>query len=257
MNKWTRRAFLTAGTVVGGGLALGVGVAAFAPNRLGIRPEAAAGDAPQPTTWVRIAPDDRITVLVPHAEMGQGSHTGLAMMLAEELDADWSKIAVEEAPPLDEYANGHIVRGFFAGRLVVPQPLVRGLEWAAYQGMRQYGMQITGGSISVRGTGWYGLRVAGAAAKEMLVATAAEQWGVPAAECVAKASVVSHAGSGRTATYGALASDAARRTPPLHPVLKTPGEYVIVGCTPRSSRRRCTAACCRRWTRPPWSACPA
>ena len=229
MNKWTRRAFLTVGGLVGGGLALGVGVAAFAPNRLGIRPEPAPGDAPQPTTWVRIATDDRITVLVPHAEMGQGSHTALAMMVAEELDADWSKVAVEEAPPLDEYANGHILRGFFADRLVVPEPLVRGLEWVAYQGMASYGMQITGGSISIRGTGWYGLRVAGAAAKEMLVEAAAAQWGVDPAECTARASVVTHAASGRSASYGALATAAATRSPPMHPRLKPRAEYAIVG----------------------------
>ncbi len=230
-RTWTRRAFIATGALAGGGLLVGAAGLAFAPNRLGVRP---AKDAPQPTTWVQITPDDRVIVLVPHAEMGQGAHTALAMMLADELDADWERVAAVHAPVLDEYANGHIVRGFFGDRVVVPQPLVRGVEYAAYRALRGVGMQITGGSISVRGTGQYGMRVAGAAAREMLVEAAAQRWNAPVAEISTKASRVLHAASGRSATYGELAADAAALEPPVHPRLKERAEWTIVG----TSRRR-------------------
>jgi isoquinoline 1-oxidoreductase beta subunit len=230
-RTWTRRAFLATGAIAGGGLLVGAVGFALAPNRLGVRP---GRDGPQLTTWVRITPDDRVVVLVPHAEMGQGAHTALAMMLAEELDADWDRVAAEHAPVLDEYANGHIVRGLLGERVVVPQPLVRGLEYVAYRGFKAVGMQITGGSLSVRGTGQYGMRVAGAAAREMLVAAAAERWGVPAAECTTKQTRDTHAASDRSATYGELAAAAAALKPPIHPRLKERAEWTIVG----TSRRR-------------------
>lgn len=228
-RTWTRRAFLATGAIAGGGLLVGAAGLAFAPNRLGVRPER---DVPQPTTWVQITPDDRVIVLVPHAEMGQGAHTALAMMLADELDADWERVSAVHAPVLDEYANGHIVRGFFGDRVVVPQPLVRGVEYAAYRAMRGIGMQITGGSVSVRGTGQYGMRVAGAAAREMLVEAAAQRWNVPPAELATRASRVLHAASGRSATYGELAAEAAALEPPVHPRLKERAAWTIVG-TPR------------------------
>ena len=95
-------------------------------------------------------------------------------------------------------------------------------------------LQVTGGSSAVRGTGHLGMRVAGAAAKVMLVEAAAKQWNVPAAECSAKLSKVTHAGSGRTLTYGELAPQAALLTPPVHPPLKSRDDYTIVGKpTPR------------------------
>jgi isoquinoline 1-oxidoreductase beta subunit len=230
-RTWTRRAFIATGTLAGGGLLIGAAGFALAPNRLGVRPES---DAPQLTTWVKITPDDRVIVLVPHAEMGQGSHTALAMMLAEELDADWERVSAEHAPVLDEYANGHIVRGFLGDKVVVPQPFVRGLEYVAYRGLKAVGMQITGGSLSVRGTGQYGMRVAGAAGREMLVEAAARRWGVPAAECTTRLSRVTHAASNRSATYGELAADAAALDPPMHPRLKERAEWTLVG----TSRRR-------------------
>jgi isoquinoline 1-oxidoreductase beta subunit len=230
-RTWTRRAFIATGTLAGGGLLIGAAGFALAPNRLGVRP---GRDAPQLTTWVKITPDDRVIVLVPHAEMGQGAHTALAMMLAEELDADWERVSAEHAPVLDEYANGHIIRGFLGDKVIVPQPLVRGLEYVAYRGLKAVGMQITGGSLSVRGTGQYGMRVAGAAGREMLVEAAAKRWGVPAAECTTRLSRVTHAASNRSATYGELAADAAALDPPMHPRLKERSEWTLVG----TSRRR-------------------
>ncbi len=233
MGKWTRRALLASGGLVGGGLLLGAGWFTFAPNRLAGRPESDSADA-QITTWVKIAPDGVITVIAPHAELGQGSQTALAMMLAEELEADWTQVRVEEAPAISGYANGHILRGFFAGAFDVPQVLVRGFEYSAFKLTQVMDFQLTGGSVSIRGTGQYGMRVAGAAARELLIEAAADKWSVPESECVARLSSVTHTPSGRSFGYGELASDAALLDPPMHPTLKSPADFTIIG----TSRRR-------------------
>ena len=102
--------------------------------------------------------------------MGQGAQTALAMMAAEEMDADWTLVHVKEAPALDAYANAYVGRAF----LDVPGPLQRGFDYGTYRIARMAGVQFTGGSLSVRSTRQYGMRIAGAAAKEMLVAAAAE-----------------------------------------------------------------------------------
>jgi len=108
VNKWTRRAFIGAGTVAGGGFLLGVAGFTFAPSRHSLV-SADAAEKGQLTTWITITPDNFITILIPHCEMGQGTPTALAMMAAEELEADWSLVHVQEAPALDEYANGYII----------------------------------------------------------------------------------------------------------------------------------------------------
>ena len=118
------------------------------------------------TTWILVTPDNIVTVLVPHCEMGQGAQTALAMMAAEEMDADWNLVRFKEAPALDAYANAYIVRAFVND---VPGPFERGFDYGTYRLARWFGLQVTGGSMSVRGTGHYGMRVAGAAAREMLV----------------------------------------------------------------------------------------
>jgi len=107
MGKWTRRAFLTSGALVGGGLIVGVGI------RPGHRtPELAEfmqnDDQVLINAWVKILPDNSIRVIVPHAEMGQGVHTVLPMMLADEMDADWSTVSMEQAPAHDEYASNGV-----------------------------------------------------------------------------------------------------------------------------------------------------
>ena len=129
----------------------------------------------QLTTWITITPDNVVTILIPHCEMGQGTPTALAMMAAEEMEADWSLVRVQEAPALDDYANGYIVRA--AGGNYVPAVLGRGVDYGAYKLAEWFGFQVTGGSTAVRGTGEYGMRVAGAAAKEMLLAAAAQPVG--------------------------------------------------------------------------------
>ncbi len=230
MNKWSRRAFIGAGTITGGGFLLGVAGFTFAPSRHSLV-SADAEARGQLTTWITINPDNLVTILIPHCEMGQGTPTALAMMAAEELEADWSLVRVHEAPALDAYANGYIVRA--AGGHYVPAVLGRGVDYGAFKLVEWFGFQVTGGSTAVRSTGEYGMRVAGAAAKEMLVEAAAAQWGVPASECVAKASRVTHAASNRTSTFGALAQAAAGRAVPTSPALKSADSFTIRRTSPQ------------------------
>lgn len=223
MGKWTRRAFIGAGALVGGGLVLGVTGAAFAPTRHGLRSDDAEATG-ELTTWILVTPDNLVTILVPHCEMGQGAQTALAMMAAEEMDADWSLVRVKEAPALDAYANAYIVRAFVND---VPGPFERGFDYGTYRLARWFGLQVTGGSMSVRGTGHHGMRVAGAAAREMLVAAAAAQFGVRASECAVASSRVTHTASGRSATFGELAKAATQQSVPTHPTLKEPATYTL------------------------------
>jgi isoquinoline 1-oxidoreductase beta subunit len=229
MGKWTRRAFIGAGGLVGGGLVVGIGAVALAPNRLRIVPDR-DGAAQHLTTWIKITPDNEVIAVIPHCEMGQGALTGVAMMLAEELEADWSRVRIEEAPPEDAYANGYMLRGFAAeAGLEVPRWLERAVDYGTYKVADMAGLQITGGSSSTRATGQFGMRVAGAAAKAMLLEAAAARWSVPAAELIARDSRVVHASSSRSATFGELASAAALLEPPQHPVLKARDQYRLVG----------------------------
>ena len=222
MGKWTRRAFIGTGALAGGGLVLGVAGAIFAPSRHSVRPDDAEATG-QLNTWILVTPDNIVTVIVPHCEMGQGAQTALAMMAAEEMDADWSLVRIKEAPALDEYANAYILHAY----LGAPALLERGYEYGMYRLARLAGLQITGGSLSVRTTGQYGMRVAGAAAREMLVAAAARQFGVSASECAVANSRVTHAASGKTATFGELAKAAVRESVPSHPALKDPDKYTL------------------------------
>ncbi len=229
MKKWTRRTFIGAGTVAGGGFLLGVAGFTFAPSRHSLV-SADAAEKGQLTTWITITPDNAVTILIPHCEMGQGTPTALAMMAADELEADWPLVRVQEAPALDAYANGYIVRA--AGGNYVPAILGRGVDYGAYKVVEWLGFMVTGGSTAVRSTGEYGMRVAGAAAKEMLLAAAAKQWGVSASECAAKSSRVTHAASGRSATFGELARSAAAQAVPTSPALKNADHFTLRRTSP-------------------------
>ena len=224
MRKWTRRAFIGTGSLVGGGFVLGVAGVAFSPSRHSVV-SADAGEKGELNTWITITPDDLITVLIPHCEMGQGSQTALAMMAAEELEAEWDLVRIKEAPALGEYANAYLLRAFTGD--AVPEALGRAIDYGSYRLARWFGTQATGGSTAVRGTGHYGMRVAGAAAKEMLIAAAAERFGVPASECTAARSRVTHSASGQSASFGELARSAASHPVPDNPVLKDPDRYTI------------------------------
>jgi isoquinoline 1-oxidoreductase subunit beta len=160
---------------------------------------AASGDELAPNAFIRIGSDDRITLIMPQVEMGQGTYTSIPMIIAEELDADLAKVVLEHAPPNEKlYAN----------------PML--------------GVQATGNSNSVRAF-WKPLRMAGATTRAMLVAAAAQQWGVDASACTTANSVVTHPASSRRLSYGALAGSAAQLTPPLEAPLKDPAKFTLIG----------------------------
>ena len=186
----TRRQFLRRSAMAGSGFVL----ATWLPE-LAFGADPVEADGFEPNLFVRISPDDTVTLTVIRHEMGQGVRTLLPMILADELDADWSTIRIEQA--------------------------VTGPKW---EGIRLH----TSGSGSSRGT-FDGLRKAGAMAREMLVAAAAATWGVPAASCRTDAGHVIHGPGGRRASYGALCVSAARQTRPDAPRLKAPEEFRFIG----------------------------
>jgi isoquinoline 1-oxidoreductase beta subunit len=215
----TRRQFLTLTTLASSGLTLGVLLPGCAPGGGGKGAATSAGELAVP--FVRIAPDDTVTVLCKHLEAGQGVWTGLPAIVAEELDAAWSQMRVESAPaqvPL--YGN-------FA---FDPKGSVQG----------------TGGSTAVANS-WQQLRRAGATARAMLVAVAAQAWNVPAEEITVQEGVLAHARSGGRARFGELAAAAARQAVPAEVTLKDPGAFRLIGAgaarlprldTPAKSRGR-------------------
>ncbi|MGD2046548.1 MAG: molybdopterin-dependent oxidoreductase [Gemmatimonadota bacterium] len=227
--KWSRRAFIGAGGLAGGGFLLGLGGIVFAPNRLSVVPDGSEG-TDRLSTWIRITPDNVTTVYIPHCEMGQGALTGIAMLLAEEMEADWSLVRIEQAPADDIYANGYLLRAFIDEfGYTVPRWLERPVDFAAYKAMDMAAIQTTGGSTSTRGTGQFGMRVAGAAARLMLLEAGAQELGVPVEELAARQSEIVHDASGRTASFGRLAAIASTLDVPSSPPLKPRSEYWLVG----------------------------
>ena len=222
----TRRQLLIAGGLAGGGLLIGYAFSGPSRNEMATRDVAGQGEQVL-ATWIKISPDNMTTIYVPHSEMGQGVITALAMMAAEEMEADWSLVRPEQAPAEQEFANEALGHNFTDG-IAIPRMLEGVTDAFFLKAMQFMHAQITGGSSSVRFTGEYGMRPAGASAKDMLIRAAARRWNVPASECVAKLSKVSHP-SGKSATYAELAADAAELSPPSHPVLKAKADYTIVG----------------------------
>ncbi|MEO0669714.1 MAG: molybdopterin cofactor-binding domain-containing protein [Pseudomonadota bacterium] len=228
LGKWTRRSFLATAGVVGGGLALGL---TFSPNRLKMAADdAATGDEVLLNTWVKVTPDNRITVFFPHSEMGQGAGTGLAQMLAEEMEADWDTVSIVQAPVTDDYINSDLGRGYIVGEGAnIPAFMYPMIDFAFLQIAGNLVGQMTGGSTAIRLTGHHGMRRAGAAAREMLMQAAAAEWDVPVGTLTARDSVITHEATGRSASYGALAAQAAAFSPNLKPALKDSADYRIVG----------------------------
>ena len=191
----SRRDFLVKSAAATGALAIGVKLP-------GVAAAATGGEAgPEVTHWVVIQPDDTVVIRIARSELGQGSFTGLAQLVAEELECDWNKVRPEYAD-----VNMHIRRN------------------------RIFKSMSTGGSRSIRDSNEY-IRQAGAAAREMLVAAAAGQWGVPASECSARNSVISHP-SGKTTTYGKVAALASGLEIPTGVALKSPADWKIAGTSP-------------------------
>ena len=188
----SRRGFLKSGA----GAALTIGFALPATG-WSARLEAATPAVFAPNAWLRLTGDGSVTVMCGSAEMGQGVLTAIPMLLAEELDADWKRVRVQQAPVDQAYNN----------------PM--------------FGMQATGGSTTVRAH-WEPLRKAGAAAREMLLTAAAAQWKVPAAECRTEAGQVIHK-SGKQLAYGALVPAAMKLAVPAEPTLKDAKDFRILG----------------------------
>ena len=194
MTTVSRREFVSVLTAAGGSLLLGYRVGEG--QRV-----ASVASAPgfAPNAFIRIAPDGSITLFMPQAEMGQGTHTSMSMLLAEELEVTPEQVRLEHAPPDDKlYAN----------------PL--------------FGEQITGASSSIR-MFYEPLRRAGATARAMLIAAAAASWNVHAASCRAREGVVTHTPTGRTLSYGALAAKAATVPVPDKIALKDPKDFTLIG----------------------------
>ncbi len=189
----SRRIFLTTGLAAGGGLALGFQLP------LGVASAEAAADPAEVNAWVVIRPDDTVIIRVARSEMGQGITTALPMLVAEELECDWSKVRAEFPSPEDNLKR-----------------------------KRAWGEMSTGGSRSVRSSHEY-LRKAGASAREMLIGAAAERWNVPAAECHAAKSVVTHAPSNRSIRFGEIAEAAAKLQPSTDIKLKDPKNWTLLG----------------------------
>lgn len=182
--------------------AAGLTLTIYLPSAPAANPGKAAPGAPQfePNAFLRIAEDNSVTVISKHLEMGQGTYTGLATIVAEELDADWSKVRVESAPADAKRYNN--------------------LSWGPMQG--------TGGS-SAMANSWEQLRKAGASARAMLVAAAAQEWKVPPADITVANGVLMHQASGRKASFGQLARAAGEQKAPADVKLKDPKDFKLVG----------------------------
>jgi isoquinoline 1-oxidoreductase subunit beta len=231
MGKWTRRAFITSGIIAGSTLAIGVAI------RPGNRSTKVAGliandNETVLNVWLTLAPDNTVTAIIPHAEMGQGVHTSLAMMLADEMDADWNDVRMLEAPAHKEYANYALAKGFALGEPDLPTFLIDTVDGFFLTATRMMGLQITGGSTSVQATGRHAMRVAGAAARAMLLQAAAQEWQVPASELRAANGRIEHAGSQRSARFAEFAEAAAEQSAPVKPRLKNSEEFTIMGTSP-------------------------
>jgi isoquinoline 1-oxidoreductase beta subunit len=191
----TRREFLKK-SLAGAGMTIAICVTPSGSKILSA--QEVKKDLFSPNAWLQITPDNIVTIIVNKSEMGQGVYTSLPMILAEELEADWKQVKVKGAPARDEYHD----------------PV--------------FGMQLTGGSTSVRHM-FEPLRKAGAAAREMLVSAAAETWGVPPAECDARQGWVSHKKSARKLNYGELCEKASKLPLPENPPLKKGYEFKLIG----------------------------
>jgi isoquinoline 1-oxidoreductase subunit beta len=194
LPTFSRRGFVIGTAAVGTGLVLGLDIPFGGPTVV-----RAADGSPEVNAWVVIRPDDTVVIRIARSEMGQGTLTGLAQLVAEELECDWSKVTTEYPTP--------------------GQSVARKRAWGDFS---------TGGSRGIRASQEY-VRKGGATARMMLVQAAANEWKVPVSECTAANSVVSHTPSGRTTTYGKVVEAAAKLAPPTDVKLKDPKDWKIAG----------------------------
>ncbi|MDR3435523.1 molybdopterin cofactor-binding domain-containing protein [Telmatospirillum sp.] len=192
-SSLSRRAFLVTSAAAAGGLSLGFSLPLGEPDAI------AAEAGAEVNAWVVIRPDDSVLIRIARSEMGQGTLTGLAQLVAEELQCDWSKVTTEFPSPGENQTRNRV--------------------WGNFS---------TGGSRGIRESQQY-VREGGAAAREMLIEAAALAWKVPPADCVAAAGVITHKPSGRKTTYGKMAAAAGKLTPPKTVSLKDPKDWTIAG----------------------------
>lgn len=228
-----RRMFLIGGATAAGALVVGYGL--WPGGRLaGANLLAAKSGERFVANWIKIAPDDIITVVIPHCDMGTGTYTSLSQMAADELDADWTKVRAETAPADPLFANAPLVEELYlGGRNMTADSIptfLQGLTAVTFRTLAErWNRQTTGDSCSVRMTGVYGMRIAGAAVREMLVKAAAARMSKQVEAFRTEMSRVIHVPSGKSFGYGELAAEAAEHSPSSHPKLKARSAYKLVG----------------------------
>lgn len=195
LTNISRRNLLVGTAATGGGLALGFHLPGFGGEALAQK----AAKGTEVNAWVMIGADDTVTIRIARSEMGQGTLTGLAQLVAEELECDWKKVKTENPTPAQNLARNRVWRDM-----------------------------ATGGSRGIRGSQQY-VREGGAAAREMLIQAAATEWSVPAGECTVANGVITHKKSDRSTSYGKVAAAAAKLEPPKTIKLKDPKDWKIAG----------------------------
>ncbi len=222
-----RRAFLIGGVAVVGAGLFGVSIADSNAVKTAAKLTAGKGEHSF-ATWLKIAEDNSITIYSPHTDIGQGSNTGLAQMLAEELDAAWDQVKLVSAPAESAFANVGLGRGFM-GEMTGQPGIVNGIPQSFLSLIaRQMNLQITGGSSALRYTGQVTFQKVGAATRLALVETAAKRLGVPVSELTTQDSHVLHSESARALPYGELAAEAATLSLDNDPKLKDPKQYRLM-----------------------------
>ncbi|MGB2662372.1 MAG: molybdopterin cofactor-binding domain-containing protein [Candidatus Acidiferrum sp.] len=228
-----RRKFLIGGATAAG--ALIVGYTLWPSGRLGRANLMAAKPGERfLASWIKIANDSTTTAVIPHCDIGTGIFTSLSQMAADELDADWTKVRAESAPSDPLFANSAMAEGFaLEQENMAVGSIPDFLRGSAINSMRVIAeymdLQTTGGSCAVRFTGVYGMRVAGAAVREMLVKAAAARMNTAAEEFHTEMSRVIHVPSGKSFSYGELAAGAAEYSPSAYPKLKARSAYKLIG----------------------------
>ncbi len=227
----SRRAFIVSGLAAGGGLLLAYGLRQLDDGDAAARFGAAGDPGAALNAWLKIQPDSTVICGIHRAEMGQGVTTSLAMLLAEELDADWSRVRFEFLPVDRDYYNfGMLLRGQPLGDPAASRGAATG-TWAIRQVFHALGMSMTISSSSTVDA-WDTLRPAGAAARQMLLAAAAERWGVAQETLITEPGFVIDQVNNRRLGYGELAAAAARIRPPDRVELREPARYRLVGHNP-------------------------
>ena len=227
-SKLSRRRFLLGGLAAGGVLVVGCGLLPPRQRLRTAQPLPVSNGAVALNGWVAIGPDGSVAVVVPRSEMGQGVHTALPMLLAEELDVPLSMVSIMQAPIDKIFSNVALMRDMLPFHPDERGNAKDGAQWVLAKISRELGIMFTGGSTSVKDA-WGPMREAGAVARAMLVAAAAAEWKVAPAECVTDAGFVIHR-SGRRASYGSLAARAAGvDIDPGEIRLKQPRDFKLIG----------------------------